>query len=514
MAPQTMEPPTDMTAADSSGDAGAAGGRQPAPAPPPPTQAGSPPGGDEKLQPGIAPKGAPPPEVGRCTFFVAAKGRYCRFFAAPGKSRCGAHSESVVERVPCPLDPGHTVYANRIKQHLKICSKRRQEDILARQPFYRSGVNLASAAGGAEDRADAPDAAEGDAEALQRDLIARLEAAFPRAVAALRLPGAAAATAEEAAAEAEALLQRSVVAEAGGVAHAEKHDAQNEALASLLAARGFADGALVVEYGCGRAGLAAAVLAARPGARCVLVEREHRRHKAENRQEHRDENVLRLRLDIADFDLGALVGDPLRAEALPKAADFQTDALGVAAGADRGAAQGAAERLGPAERLEELWRAAAALQAHPPWPPRRVLACAKHLCGGATDIALRSLLRRGGVPAAVCIATCCHHRCDAASYVNLPFLEELGLLAREGDVERLASMAGWAVGGRGDVAARRRLGMMAKRVLDLGRVAWLRDTLELPDAMLVHYIGKEVTPENIAIIAGGGGDNVAPSQRA
>lgn len=40
--------------------------------------------------------------------------------------------------------------------------------------------------------------------------------------------------------------------------------------------------------------------------------------------------------------------------------------------------------------------------------------------------------------------------------------------------------------------------MLAGARQDLGRVAWLRDTLELPDAMLVHYIGKEVGPGPMA----------------
>mmetsp|Transcript_60258 Transcript_60258/g.197008 ORF Transcript_60258/g.197008 Transcript_60258/m.197008 type:complete len:691 (+) Transcript_60258:343-2415(+) len=448
------------------------------------------------LPPGVAPAGTPPQEKGRCTYFVAGKGRYCRFHASPGGERCGAHlaePEDDQQRVPCPLDGGHTVYKNRLAQHLKICSKKRQDEILVRQPFFKKGVNGGGGAQAELDQEDRQLEAEVDGSLagldLQDTFLVRLAAAFPRAVAEVLGPSV----------DPEELLARSVVATAGNLAHAEKHEAQNLALTAMISERGLLEGdPVVVEYGCGRAGLATAVLAEKPGIRCVLVDRDAPRNKMEHRQEHRGERVLRLRLDIADFDLAALLQAPLDPAALPRAADFKGEALQVSSTTD------ANGNSGPAERLEELWKAAAALQAAAPWPPSRLLACAKHLCGGATDIALRSLQGRpGGVEASVCIATCCHHRCDSVSYLNVPFLQRLGLCEAEGEFARLASLAGWAVGGRGDVRAKRHIGMMAKRILDLGRVAWLREAMGLKDAALAEYIGKEVTPENIAIVASG-----------
>eukprot|EP00435_Cladocopium_sp_Y103_P043439 s293_g12.t1 len=189
-----------------------------------------------------------------------------------------------------------------------------------------------------------------------------------------------------------------------------------------------------------------------------------------------------------------------------------------------------AEGFGPAERLEELWRAAASFQVSGEcWPPSSLVACAKHLCGGATDIALRSLKAASknnveGLPVRrwvakhpdgccsnghmVCVATCCHHRCDIHSYVNRPFLERLGLCHSAEDFAQFVSTAGWAVGGlnrstdRARDLEKRKVGMMAKRILDLGRVAWLRQELQLPDATLMDYISKAVTPENMVIVAG------------
>eukprot|EP00747_Dinoflagellata_sp_TGD_P030740 gnl/TRDRNA2_/TRDRNA2_134833_c0_seq1.p1 gnl/TRDRNA2_/TRDRNA2_134833_c0~~gnl/TRDRNA2_/TRDRNA2_134833_c0_seq1.p1 ORF type:complete len:485 (+),score=72.96 gnl/TRDRNA2_/TRDRNA2_134833_c0_seq1:210-1457(+) len=398
-------------------------------------------------------------------------------------------AEEVGERVPCPLDPNHTVFVKRLEQHLKICSKKRDDLVVAQQPFYRKGAN---AGDGAQSQVPVEPIGAASPE-MQQAWADRIEAAFSRAVSETL----------GAAMDPEELLQMSVVAEATEIKHSEKHEVQNAALAQLVTKCGLADnGAVIVEYGCGKGGLAAAVLGAHPGARCVLVDRETRRHKLENKQDRRDEQVLRLRLDIVDFDLAAFLAAPISMEARPKAADFQREALSVMSVLASTAADGK-ERRGPAERLEELWRAASELQASP-WPPPRLLACAKHLCGGATDIALRSLRDRGSAEVAVCVATCCHHRCDATSYINMPFLRSIGLCDTAEEFAQFVSTAGWGVGGQGGARdlPKRRLGMMSKRILDMGRMVWLRDTLGLEDARLADYISKDVTPENIAIVAG------------
>lgn len=447
---------------------------------------------------GAASRKVQPPAPGRCTFFLVGKGRYCRFRETPGTARCGVHSVDMAEeRVPCPLDPCHTVYKSQVAQHVKVCSKRHQEAIYAQQPFFARDINLVSAS----TQDFSPPERTGEAERaippLQASLATRLEEAFPRAV--RQVLGEAV--------DPEKLLECSVVAESGKIPdHAGKHEAQNAALVEVILERSIADSDLVVEYGCGRAGLGAALMAARPGTRCVLVDREGPRHKLDNKKQHRQDLLLRLRLDIADFDLAGLLGQPLDPTSLPRAADFECDALSVSSRAmqDDGGEGGEVSRkfLGPAEQLEQLWRAAAALQAAQPRPPEGVLACAKHLCGGATDIALHSLRRRGTATARVCIATCCHMRCDTRTYVNLPFLRKQGLAASEDDFAQLAALAGCAFGGNENARERRRLGLMAKRMLDIGRLAWCRDFLGLEDTRLINYVGKDVTPENMAIVAG------------
>jgi len=293
-------------------------------------------------------------------------------------------------------------------------------------------------------------------------------------------------------ADADAFLEGSIIEESVSRPHnADKHGVQNAALVALIAEQGFVDDAVVVEYGCGRAGLGTAILAHNNKARCVLIERETRRHKFENKtREDFAGRVLRLRLDIADFDLAALLKPRLESMTLPDKITFERDGVDPAAAA----------------RLQDQWQAAADLRMQP-WPPTQVLACAKHLCGAGTDIALRSLLAsRNTVGVAVCIATCCHHLCSADSYVNCAFLQRLGLCGPSGEgFAELVAAAGSAAGGTGGScgAERRRIGFMVKRILDLGRVMWLRDDLGLADAQIQRYIDKSVTPENIAIVAKG-----------
>jgi len=406
--------------------------------------------------------------------------------------RCGNHREDQPEdlgdRIPCPLDPGHTVYSKRLKHHLKICSKAREDEIILQQPFYKKGVNAGNP-GLVVMSGDVEPVSAASQEVVQA-WSDKITAVYPTAV--RQVLGVSA--------NPDALLDVSVVAEGTELAHSEKHEVQNQALAALVSRSRFLDeqGAALVEYGCGRGGLASAVMEHCPGCRCVLVDRETRRHKFENKQESRDELVMRLRLDIADFDLDAFLQPTLRdGNNLPVARDFQCGALSMTT---------VAGAMGPAERLEELWKTAAALQA-PPWPPSKLLACAKHLCGGATDVTLRSLsgCRDASVVdrVGVCIATCCHHRCDAGSYVNFSFIQSLGLCETPAEFAQFVSTAGWAVGGIGSRdLAKRRIGMMTKRILDLGRVAWLRDNLGMKNAHIVDYISKSVTPENVVLLAG------------
>ena len=56
------------------------------------------------------------------------------------------------------------------------------------------------------------------------------------------------------------------------------------------------------------------------------------------------------------------------------------------------------------------------------WQP--LVALSKHLCGCATDLALRCLANSGLPVKGLCIACCCHHRCEWNSYVAKAFITD------------------------------------------------------------------------------------------
>ncbi|XP_018026840.1 tRNA:m(4)X modification enzyme TRM13 homolog [Hyalella azteca] len=79
-----------------------------------------------------------------CTFYLNHKKRFCRMLASKGKKYCGQHmvAESSPDeegriRVPCPLDPKHSVYSHIMDQHLKVCNARAPVDL----PYYCKDVN-------------------------------------------------------------------------------------------------------------------------------------------------------------------------------------------------------------------------------------------------------------------------------------------------------------------------------------------------------------------------------------
>uniref|UniRef100_A0A8D2IXW6 tRNA:m(4)X modification enzyme TRM13 n=1 Tax=Varanus komodoensis TaxID=61221 RepID=A0A8D2IXW6_VARKO len=78
-----------------------------------------------------APGAAGSPQPGRCAYFVERKRRFCKMVPARGRRFCGEHGahaeeENSRKRIPCPLDPKHTVYEDQLQKHLKKCNSREQ----------------------------------------------------------------------------------------------------------------------------------------------------------------------------------------------------------------------------------------------------------------------------------------------------------------------------------------------------------------------------------------------------
>lgn len=97
---------------------------------------------------------------------------------------------------------------------------------------------------------------------------------------------------------------------------------------------------------------------------------------------------------------------------------------------------------------------------------RGIVGVAKHLCGAATDLALRCLVHThhagskvsgcgphqesgvsdGTMIHGIAIALCCYHRCLWSELAGREFLEQLGFMAEE--FHLISHMTSWAVCGQ------------------------------------------------------------------
>eukprot|EP00049_Salpingoeca_infusionum_P023232 m.11033 g.11033 ORF g.11033 m.11033 type:complete len:489 (+) comp5659_c0_seq2:302-1768(+) len=57
-----------------------------------------------------------------CVAFLQDKGRHCRMMRVRGEEYCADHCRK--ERIPCPFDPSHTVFPFMLEKHKKKCAKR------------------------------------------------------------------------------------------------------------------------------------------------------------------------------------------------------------------------------------------------------------------------------------------------------------------------------------------------------------------------------------------------------
>lgn len=124
-------------------------------------------------------------------------------------------------------------------------------------------------------------------------------------------------------------------------------------------------------------------------------------------------------------------------------------------------------------------------------PQKPIIAFSKHLCGSATDLTLRCLLKSGFKTAV--IAVCCHQKCCPSSFLGLHQLKQDGL--DELDLILMCKISSWAVSG----GYQPKIGLKSKRVLDFLRVDFLLSMGY--NARLVYYTLETTTLENCAIVS-------------
>ncbi|KAI8617579.1 hypothetical protein BC830DRAFT_90481 [Chytriomyces sp. MP71] len=85
-----------------------------------------------------------PPRPNQCTFLIPLKNRFCplQVPASSSVQLCPNHNPNTNDRVPCPLDPSHSVATRDLAKHVKKCTASRSSG--ESRPFYSADINLPS----------------------------------------------------------------------------------------------------------------------------------------------------------------------------------------------------------------------------------------------------------------------------------------------------------------------------------------------------------------------------------
>ena len=462
------------------------------------------------IPPGGASSSIPPPDASHCSLYLKHKKRYCRFPRVTGHEHCSHHitarrdDDENKERIPCPLDASHSIYARDLNRHLKICPKAKAARAEAALACFRRDVNASVASAEAAANAAAAMATTEPALAEQAQpstLAPALLGAVPpeRVHALLDLVRKAYTAHASRVAPPLAAVASSFSAEDGRGRKTEKHGKQHAAMLQVLSSRGqLDDGCTYIELGAGKGGLSLAVSEAASRASYVLVDWAKPQNSVDASLRERGVRCARYKIDLRHFWMRGVPelwpSPPAEAPAAKAPAEPQAAAEAAAGAAAGAAAEAAAEAAadaaapndslpsslggitacGACELTSDSPATASALS--PATASIRRVGIAKHLCGCATDFALRSIVSaaagtgatgcppalaasggavREGLPlpatapamAGVMIATCCHHKCTWASYCNQPFLRRLGL--GEQDFQLLTLLSSWATNGGG-----------------------------------------------------------------
>jgi tRNA:m4X modification enzyme len=139
-----------------------------------------------------------------------------------------------------------------------------------------------------------------------------------------------------------------------------------------------------------------------------------------------------------------------------------------------------------------------------------IVGVSKHLCGRATDFALRCLINCKKT-AGFLICVCCHHQITYNSFLGRDWLTSNGIDRRTFNI--LTKMVSWCICGDGRSRDAKRneivengdmrkekeeIGWKCKRLLDYARVQFLNQRGF--DANLSFYVDKSQTLENVCIV--------------
>jgi len=399
-------------------------------------------------------------ELNRCNFEIPRKNRTCRMLTKPGRKFCGEHAmfESSetnilsVNRIPCPLDPKHTVDQSNLEDHLKICNSRLK--IGSENPWIVENVNLYPIICYDDETSPKPVL---NLKILPdetfSDIVNRIDRVYNDIKCHITMISD----------DDEKLIDFPVdVTNKEQLKHLRQ---QNAILNQLKNLEIICSNTTFVEYGAGKAKLAHQLSRCKlfnevENVNFLLIEKSGSRYKAENKHANLENRFCRIRCGIEHV-------------ALEKLPVFSDDCC-----------------------------------------KQRFFGMCKHFCGSALDFALNSI-RNASLTlkfSGAFLIPCCHHRMEWKYFTGQKFFLDFGLFRHY--FEPICQMTSWATCGfektpnnhrSGEITAREKeeIGRKCKHILDFCRGESLKHQLAERMNVSVEYryfIAKDVTPENLSLV--------------
>lgn len=379
------------------------------------------------------------------------------------------------ERVVCPVDPGHTVWADELSQHMYKCNKVKERTQKERESWHRDNMNISNPT------EKACSGKKSDLTVDYKKWIPIVETAFG---AVEEVP-------------VEILHHEKGLAKRMTEIQNKKHALQQASLIAHMEKTGLLKtSSRVLEFGAGRAELSRYINYA------ICSERAEDDKTAVNYL-FIDRALARMKMD------GKLMKDTKE--------DFPEQPLPLI------------KRL----KMDIKDLLLDGVPTEGPYDANLVVS--KHLCGCATDLTLQCLMnssvfQSSEKPAALVIALCCRQICNVQMYPSdgLQWIRELGF--DDDGFAALTRMTSWVLCGERpkkeeseedaekqdegdktdesatttghpsglDSETRKAIGIKCRRILDQGRLIALRK--QGLDAKLVQYTEMSISPENVCLI--------------
>lgn len=328
----------------------------------------------------------------QCCYLLPNKQRLCNIARLPNSTFCGNHIDSSKDnnqellRIPCPLDPTHSIYPKNLQAHLKICNAVKNEKEMLELPFYKHNCN------GVDPSLYPKPEIVGEIDLS--NLLTKVQTAFEKVIMVKLI--------EKEFTSSKDQEVRDIVGKGQTSFKQLRHVEQDIAIIHQLedfelisTQENNETKRVYLEFGAGKGLLGLSVHVYDPIASLLFIERSGNRKKVDRLLTERHCDYKRLRMDIRHCYLPQV---PIVNE-IDSSVSSST----------------------------------------------QVAIVAKHLCGVASDLAIRSFVnlpKQERMTRALGIATCCHHACNYVDFTGKQWLTEQGFTPQEFDI--LIHWSGWA----------------------------------------------------------------------